>query len=113
MMALVSDPNDICLAMLGMVEGNGHPFSWSAIINGDYDADEMARCGYWALVESVRTERGPRQRVVAHLANCGRPSRAAGRGWHGVWTARTGRPLPCSIPLRMLSRRKTRTFRSA
>ena len=25
------------------------------------------RLGYWALVESVRTDRGPRQRVVAHL----------------------------------------------
>ena len=25
------------------------------------------RLAYWALVESVRTDRGPRQRVVAHL----------------------------------------------
>jgi hypothetical protein len=25
------------------------------------------RFTYWALVESVRTQRGPRQRVVAHL----------------------------------------------
>jgi hypothetical protein len=31
--------------MLGMVDGNGHPYSWSAICNG-YDADEMARCPY-------------------------------------------------------------------
>jgi predicted dehydrogenase len=29
-----------------MVDGNGHPFSWSAIINGRYDRNEMARCGY-------------------------------------------------------------------
>jgi hypothetical protein len=35
----------IRLAMLGMVDGNGHPYSWSAICNG-YDADEMARCPY-------------------------------------------------------------------
>ncbi len=33
---------ELRLAMLGMVEGNGHPYSWSAIINGDYDKEEMA-----------------------------------------------------------------------
>jgi predicted dehydrogenase len=43
---LVKDPDNIRLAMLGMVEGNGHPYSWSAIINGDYDAEVMADCGY-------------------------------------------------------------------
>lgn len=32
--------------MLGMVEGNGHPFSWSAIVNGRYDRQVMADCGY-------------------------------------------------------------------
>jgi hypothetical protein len=31
--------------MLGMIPGNGHPYSWSAIING-YDADKMASCPY-------------------------------------------------------------------
>ncbi len=45
-MALVRDPDHIRLAMLGMVPGNGHPFSWSAIINGRYDQAEMERCGY-------------------------------------------------------------------
>lgn len=45
-MALVKNPDDIRLAMMGMVEGNGHPFSWSAIINGRYDKQEMTRCGY-------------------------------------------------------------------
>lgn len=34
------------LAMLGMVEGNGHPYSWSAIFNG-YDPEAMRRhCPY-------------------------------------------------------------------
>ena len=33
------------LAMLGMVDGNGHPYSWSAIFNG-YDTEEMARCPF-------------------------------------------------------------------
>ncbi len=43
---LVTHPDRIRLAMLGMVEGNGHPYSWSAIINGRYDAQRMAACGY-------------------------------------------------------------------
>jgi predicted dehydrogenase len=45
-MSLVRNPHKIRLAMLGMVQGNGHPYSWSAIINGDYDAEAMAQCGY-------------------------------------------------------------------
>ena len=43
---LVKNPQRIRLAMLGMVAGNGHPYSWSAIINGRYDAAVMAECGY-------------------------------------------------------------------
>jgi predicted dehydrogenase len=34
------------LGIIGMSEGNGHPYSWSAIINGNYDRVEMARCGF-------------------------------------------------------------------
>jgi len=45
-MALVQDPQNIRLAMLGMVDGNGHPYSWSAIINGRYNPEAMADCGY-------------------------------------------------------------------
>lgn len=41
---------DLRIAMLGMVEGNGHPYSWSAIFNG-YDSDEMARCPYPTIPE--------------------------------------------------------------
>lgn len=33
------------IAMLGMIPGNGHPYSWSAIVNG-YDPEEMAKCPY-------------------------------------------------------------------
>jgi predicted dehydrogenase len=33
------------LAMLGMIPGNGHPYSWSAIVNG-YDPVAMAACPY-------------------------------------------------------------------
>jgi predicted dehydrogenase len=31
--------------MLGMIEGNGHPYSWSAIVNG-FDPEAMTRCPY-------------------------------------------------------------------
>lgn len=39
---------ELRLAMLGMIEGNGHPYSWSAIING-YDPAAMAACPYAAI----------------------------------------------------------------
>jgi predicted dehydrogenase len=37
--------SEIRLAMLGMIPGNGHPYSWSAIING-YDPEAMAACPF-------------------------------------------------------------------
>jgi predicted dehydrogenase len=36
---------ELRLAMLGMIEGNGHPYSWSGIING-YDPVQMAQSPY-------------------------------------------------------------------
>ena len=39
------DKPEIRLAMLGMIEGNGHPYSWSAIVNG-YNPAEMAKCPF-------------------------------------------------------------------
>ena len=33
------------IAMLGMVDGNGHPFSWSAMFN-NYDREAMEDCGF-------------------------------------------------------------------
>lgn len=48
MAPLVPEPDNIRLAMLGMVEGNGHPYSWSAIFNG-YDPEEMSKCPYSAI----------------------------------------------------------------
>jgi len=41
------------LGMLGMVEGNGHPYSWSIIINGRYDADALSRCPYPAIRDYI------------------------------------------------------------
>ncbi len=39
---------ELRLAMLGMIPGNGHPYSWSAIVNG-YDPEAMAACPYPAI----------------------------------------------------------------
>lgn len=44
------------IAMLGRSEGNGHPYSWSAIING-YDQDKMAElCPFKGIVEYLSKE---------------------------------------------------------
>lgn len=40
-----AEASPLRLAMLGMIEGNGHPYSWSAIING-FDPVAMAACPY-------------------------------------------------------------------
>lgn len=53
---LVPHPDQIRLAMLGMVDGNGHPYSWSAIINGEYDAKVMAECGYPVIPQYLGAE---------------------------------------------------------
>lgn len=34
------------LGIMGLSEGNGHPYSWSAIINGNYDEVLMQECGF-------------------------------------------------------------------
>ncbi len=41
---------ELSLAMLGMIAGNGHPYSWSAIVNG-YDPENMKRCPYSVIAE--------------------------------------------------------------
>lgn len=58
------------IAMLGMIPGNGHPYSWSAIING-YDREAMARCPYPGipayLGASHREELRVPRAAVTHL----------------------------------------------
>ncbi len=39
------DEKDLKIGILGMTEGNGHPYSWSAMING-YDEKHMASSPY-------------------------------------------------------------------
>jgi predicted dehydrogenase len=56
------------LAMLGMIPGNGHPYSWSAILNG-FDRGEMAQCPNPVIAEylSARTEPPIEGAVVTHI----------------------------------------------
>ena len=75
---------EIRLAMLGMVDGNGHPYSWSAMFNG-YDPAEMARCPYAGIPayldkEPKETLRIPNARVT-HIWNSSlRIIRVTGKG---------------------------------
>lgn len=41
--------------MLGMVDGNGHPYSWSAIFNG-YDREAMATCPYPGITQYLNAQ---------------------------------------------------------
>jgi hypothetical protein len=52
------------------------------------------RQAYWALVESYRTERGPRQRVVSYLGNLEEPLRRGVLLAAGGEDTRTQLPLP-------------------
>ncbi len=37
------------IGVIGMSSGNAHPYSWSSIINGKFDADEINNAGYPAV----------------------------------------------------------------
>ncbi len=54
-MRLVRDPENIRLAIFGMSEGNGHPYSWSAIFNG-YEPGAMAESGYPGILQYLKAE---------------------------------------------------------
>lgn len=45
-----ASPALLRLAMLGMIPGNGHPFSWSAIING-YEPIHLSACPYPVIID--------------------------------------------------------------
>lgn len=46
---------EIKLGILGMTEGNGHPYSWSAIFNG-YDKEKMAACPFPGIPEYLNKQ---------------------------------------------------------
>lgn len=53
----------IRLGILGMSEGNGHPYSWSAIFNG-YDPAHMALCPYAAIPTYLAERRFPDDQIA-------------------------------------------------
>ena len=62
--------NMIKLGVMGLSEGNGHPYSWSAIINGGYNEKAMADCGYAGIPLYLRANRatlGIEDAVVTHI----------------------------------------------
>lgn len=54
------------LGVIGMSEGNGHPYSWSAIFNG-YDKKEMVDCPFPVISEYLTKETYP-DNFLNHLA---------------------------------------------
>ncbi len=56
------------LAMLGMISGNGHPYSWSAIVNG-FEANELDACPYPIIVDylSRQLDAGMEHAAVTHI----------------------------------------------
>ncbi len=47
----------IKIGIIGMSDGNGHPYSWSAIINGDYNERAMNNCGYAGIPLYLKANR--------------------------------------------------------
>ena len=42
------------IGILGMSPGNAHPYSWSAIINGAFDGEEISKVGYPAVSDYLQ-----------------------------------------------------------
>ena len=87
----------------------------------------LKRCGqtrlkrdgvYWELVESYRTERGPRQRIVSYLGNVGETRclgvQQAARGETGSWQSRlfdeAGEPEWVEVDTRRVRAERVRDF---
>jgi predicted dehydrogenase len=47
----------IKIGIIGMSPGNAHPYSWSSIINGVFDGDEIARVGYPGVAAYLEANR--------------------------------------------------------
>ncbi len=60
-MTLVKNPNQIRLGVIGMSPGNGHPYSWSVIVNGRYRPEPITEGGYPGIVEYLDVE--PRENL--------------------------------------------------
>lgn len=57
------------LGILGMSEGNGHPYSWAAIFNG-YDFKAMASCPFPAIPDYLARQSFPEDAIAdAHVTH--------------------------------------------
>jgi transposase len=54
---------------------------------------------YWTLVKTVRTARGPRHQIIAHLGKLDDPEVAAARGWHDLDALLEGKPPATQLEL--------------
>jgi predicted dehydrogenase len=54
--------SELRLGLLGLSEGNGHPYSWAAIVNG-YDEEEMAKCPFPAIPRYLSEHRFPEEAI--------------------------------------------------
>jgi hypothetical protein len=58
----MNSPMPLRLGVIGLSEGNGHPYSWSAILNG-YDPEVMAECAFPAIAEYLAKRRFPEDQL--------------------------------------------------
>ena len=60
--------NELRLAMIGMIPGNGHPYSWSALVNG-YDSAAIEACPYPAIPKylNARPDEPIQGATVTHI----------------------------------------------
>lgn len=50
------------LGVIGLSEGNGHPYSWAAIFNG-YNPEFMEDCGFPAIPRYLEKQKWPQSRI--------------------------------------------------
>ena len=53
------------LGVIGMSDGNGHPYSWSAIFNG-YNTQEMKKCPFPVILKYLSKESFPENFLTEH-----------------------------------------------
>jgi hypothetical protein len=59
----------IRLGIIGLSEGNGHPYSWSAIFNG-YSRTKMEQCGFPVIPRYLEKQTWPNARIKNAVVSC-------------------------------------------
>jgi predicted dehydrogenase len=76
----VGTVSELRLGLLGISEGNGHPYSWAAIFNG-YEEAAMAACPFPAIPRYLAEHRFPEEAIdgarVTHVWTQDRPASEA------------------------------------